>query len=389
LLTGPFQISQVLVFVGGHLIHDAFGGFVAPLLPLIIQKLDLSLALAGSLTAFQRLPSMANPFIGLLADRVNLRWFVILAPAVTAMAMSTIGLAPTYTALVILLLVAGISSAAWHVPAPVMTAQASGSRVGRGMSLFMLGGELARTVGPLLAVGAVSLWGLEGMWRMVPLGVVASLVIHSRLRKVTARAKTVHNGSLIKTWRVLRRALLPITGIILVRSFMTSALTTFLPTLLASEGANLWFASGSLSILELAGALGALTSGTLSDRVGRRQVLAFAMITSPLSMLLFLSVRGWLTIPVLALLGFLALSPSPVMMAIIQENGRDHPATANGLYMAAGFLIRSALLIAVGAIADRWGLRTAFHWSAWMGFLGLPLVFLLPKQAPEPDQPVD
>ena len=385
-LTGPFQAGQVLLFAGGHLIHDVFGSFIAPLLPLIIQKMELSLTLAGSLTVFQRLPSMANPFIGLLADRVNLRWFVILAPTVTAVAMSAIGLAPTYAALAILLLVAGISSAAWHVPAPVMTAQVSGSRIGQGMSLFMLGGELARTVGPLLAVGAVSLWGLEGIWRAIPLGVTASLILYWQLRAVTAHPQTVHNGSLVETWRVLRRALLPITGIIFARSFMTAALTTFLPILLPSEGASLWYASGSLSILELAGALGALTSGTLSDRVGRRQVLAFVMITSPLTMLLFLAVRGWPSMPVLIVLGFLALSTSPVMMAVIQENGRDHPATANGLYMAAGFLIRSAVIVAVGIIADRWGLRTAFQWSALLGFTGLPFVLLLPKQVPEPDQ---
>lgn len=381
--TDSFQSGQVLVFAGGHLIHDTFSSFLAPLLPLLIDKLGLSLTLAGSLSVFQRLPSLANPFIGLLADRVSLRWFVILAPTITAAAMSFIGLAPTYTALAILLLVAGVSSSAWHVPAPVMTAKASGSRIGRGMSLFMLGGELARTLGPLLAVGAVSLWGLEGIWRVLPLGVAASIVIRWRLEDVTARPRTAHNGSLIETWRVLRRALLPITGIIFARAFMTSALTTFLPTLLTYEGASLWFASASLSILEFAGALGALASGTLSDRIGRRQVLAFVSLTGPLAMLLFLATTGWLSVLMLIVLGFLALSTSPVMMAIIQEHGRDHPATANGLYMSAGFLIRSGVIVVVGAIADRWGLRTAFRWSAWLGLFGLPFVWLLPKHFPQ------
>ncbi|OQY26147.1 MAG: hypothetical protein B6I34_00290 [Anaerolineaceae bacterium 4572_32.1] len=377
-LSESFQPNRVFVFAGGHLIHDTFTSFVAPLLPLIIDKLGLSLTLAGSLTVFQRLPSMANPFIGLLADRVSLRWFVILAPAVTAAAMSSIGLAPTYISLAILLLVAGVSSAAWHVPAPVMTAQVSGRKIGLGMSLFMLGGELARTIGPLLAVGAVSLWGLEGIWRTLPLGIAASLLLYWRLHSLTARATRTNNGSLAEAWRGLRKVLLPLTGIIVARSFMTSALTTFLPTLLASEGATLWFASASLSIFELAGALGALTSGTLSDRLGRRRVLFFVMFTSPLAMILFLAVSGWLSVPVLVVLGFLTLSTSPVMMAMIQEQGRDYPATANGLYMATGFLVRSAVVIAVGAVADRWGLRTAFEWSAIAGLLGLPFVWLLP-----------
>ena len=380
---GRFQAGQVLVIAGGHLIHDTFGSFVAPLLPLIIEKLGLSLTLAGSLTVFRRLPSLANPFIRLLADRASLRWFVVLAPTVTAIAMSSIGLAPTFIGLAILLLVAGVSSAAWHVPAPVMAAQASAGRIGQGMSLFMLGGELARTLGPLLAVGAVSLWGLEGIWRLAPLGVAASLVIHWRLRALTARPKTARDGSAIETWRVLRRTLLPIIGITLARSFMTAALTTFLPTLLTSEGANLWFASAALSMLEFAGALGALLSGTLSDQLGRRQVLAFVMATSPLMMILFLALRGWPSVVVLVALGFLTFSTAPVIMAIVQEHGREHPATANGLYMAAGFLIRSAVVVLIGAAADRWGLRTAFQWSATLGFLGLPFVFFLPQSAPD------
>ena len=381
--TGPFQIGQVLIFAMGHLIHDTFSSFLAPLLPLFIDKLGLSLTMAGSLSVFQRLPSLSNPFIGLLADRVSLKWFVILAPTVTAVTMSLIGAAPTYTILVVLLFVSGISSSAWHVPSPVMTAKASGSKIGQGMSLFMLGGELARTVGPLLAVSAVSLWGLEGIWRMIPLGVAASILLYWRLRKVTVNPKTAKTGSLIETWQVLRRALLPIIGIIFARSFMTSALSTFLPTFLTGEGKSLWFASGSLSLMEFAGALGALTTGTISDRLGRRQVLTFIMLMSPLTMLFFLAVEGWLSILSLVLLGFLAFSTTPVMMAIVQEHGRDRPATANGLYMAAGFLIRSAVVVLIGAAADRWGLQTTFQWSAILGFLGLPFAWLLPKRLPK------
>jgi FSR family fosmidomycin resistance protein-like MFS transporter len=380
-LSGPFQAGPVLTLAGGHLIHDTFTSFVAPLLPLIIAKLDLSLTLAGSLAALLQLPSLVNPFLGLLADRGSLRWLAILAPAVTAATMSLIGLAPTYTALAALLLVAGVSNATWHVPAPVMVARAAGQRVGRGMSFFMLGGELARTVGPLLAVGAVSWWGLEGTYRLIPLGVTASLVLYWRTRDVGSVSLGRADGSWAETWRELRRVLLPLTGIIFARGFMVVAMTTYLPTLLTSEGANLWQAGGALSILELAGAAGALTGGTVSDRLGRRRVLALVMLAAPMLMLLFLLVRGgWLIVPTLGLLGFIAFSTNPVLMALVQEYGRDHPATSNGLYMAIGFVGRSLIIVAVGAMADRWGLPTTFQLSAWLGFLGLLFVWLLPQR---------
>ena len=381
-LTDPFQVGPVLTIAGGHLIHDTFTSFVAPLLPLIIDKLDLSLTLAGSLAAFLQLPSLVNPFLGLLADRSNLRWFAILAPTVTATTISLIGLAPTYTVLAALLLVAGVSSATWHVPAPVMVARAAGQRVGRGMSFFMLGGELARTVGPLLAVGAVSWWGLEGTYRLLPLGLAASVVLYWRTRDVDAALPSRAAGSWAETWRELRRVMLPIAGIIFARGFMAVAMTTYLPILLTSEGASLWQAGGALSILELAGAAGAFTSGTVSDRLGRRRVLAVVMLAAPALMFLFLAVReGWLILPALILLGFIFFSTNPVLMALVQEYGHNHPATANGLYMAIGFVGRSLIVVAVGAMADQWGLLTAFQVSAWLGFVGLLFVWLLPKRS--------
>jgi FSR family fosmidomycin resistance protein-like MFS transporter len=380
-ITGTFQTGQVLTIAGGHLIHDIFTSFLAPLLPLIIQKLSLSLTLAGALAAFQQLPSLINPFLGLLADRGSLRWFVILTPAVTATVMSLIGVAPGYTVLVILLLVAGVSTAVWHTPTPAMVARVSGRQVGQGMSFFMLGGALAYTVGPLLAVAAVSWWGLEGIWRLIPLGVAASAALYWRTRGISdARPATHANGSWTESWRELRQVMLPIAGIVVAQGFMTVALSTFLPTFLSSEGASLWQAGSALSVVEVAGAVGALTTGTISDRLGRRRVLAFVLLVSPVLMLLFLAVRGWAIYPALLAVGLTTLSTNPVMMALVQEYSRHHPATANGLYMATTFATKSLIIVGVGAMADYWGLRATFQWCALLGFAGVAFVFLLPKR---------
>jgi FSR family fosmidomycin resistance protein-like MFS transporter len=376
-----FQTGQVLTIAGGHLIHDTFTSFLAPLLPLIIQKLSLSLTLAGTLAAFQQLPSLINPILGLLADRGSLRWFIILAPTVTATAMTLIGVAPGYTMLSILLLVAGLSTAIWHTPTPTLVARASGRQIGQGMSFFMLGGTLAYTVGPLLAVAAVSWWGLEGITRLIPLGMAASAVLYWRTRGIVSAPPTSRtNGSWAESWRELKRVLLPIAGIIAAQGFMLAALSTFLPTLLSSEGVSLWQAGGSLSIFELAGAAGSLTSGTLSDRLGRRRVLALVLLAAPALMLLFLAAKGWAMIPTLLAVGFTALSTNPVTLALVQEYSRDHPSTANGLYMALSFTTQSLTIIAVGAMADRWGLRATFQWCALLGFAGVPFVLVLPRR---------
>ncbi|MBT7783794.1 MAG: MFS transporter, partial [Anaerolineae bacterium] len=165
-----FQAEQVFIISSGHFVHDVYSAFLAPLLPLLIEKFSLTLAMAGSLSAIMQSPALLNPLIGRLADKSNARKFVVFAPAVTATIMSAMGFASSYYALLITLVVAGVSVAAFHAPAPAMIARVSGKRVGKAMGWFMAGGELGRTLGPMLAVWAATAWTLEGMLRVAVLG---------------------------------------------------------------------------------------------------------------------------------------------------------------------------------------------------------------------------
>jgi FSR family fosmidomycin resistance protein-like MFS transporter len=147
---------------------------------------------------------------------------------------------------------------------------------------------------------------------------------------------------------------------------------------LSEEGAGLFFAGASLSILEGAGVIGALLGGSLSDRLGRRVVLFASLLITPLLMFAFLAVDGWLYIPVLLMLGLTALSVGPVIMALVQENSPENRALANGVYMALSFLLRSGVIVVLGGIGDLLNLRAAFIISAVAPLLGLPLILMLP-----------
>jgi len=374
-----FQADRVLTISAGHAVHDTYTAFLAPLLPVFIANLSLSTTEAGLLTVFAQGPSLLQPFIGHLADRVSLRYCVILAPAVTATMMSLLGVAPGYGVLALLLMVTGISSASLHAVGPVMAGNLSGRNLGRGMSFWMVGGELGRTLGPILIVSAVRLLTLEGTpWLMIG-GLLASAILYVRLKDVPGRPPNRGQGL---PWRQALRSLgpllLPLVGIIVVRSFMISALTTYLPTFLSEEGADLWFAGASLSVLEAAGVVGALLGGTLSDRLGRRLVLLISMLVTPLFMFVFLALQGWVRFPTLLALGFTALSATPVIMALVQESLPENRALANGVYMALSFVLRSGVVVVLGALGDLFGLRLAFTASAVISLLGLPLILLLP-----------
>ncbi|GAB4532496.1 MAG: MFS transporter [Anaerolineae bacterium] len=382
-----FQTDRVLTISAGHAVHDTYTAFLPPLLPAFVESLLLSTTQAGLLSVFLGAPSLIQPLIGHLADRVSLRYFVILAPSVTAIAMSLLGVAPGYAALAILLVMAGLSSACLHAVGPVMAGRLSGRSLGRGMGIWMVGGELGRTVGPIVIVSAVALLTLKGTPALMVLGLVTSVVLYLRLRDVPGRPPGIGQSL---PWRLalwgMRRLLLPVVGLIVVRAFTLVALTTYLPLFLTREGANLWLAGASLSILEAAGMVGALAGGAISDWLGRKRVLLVSLVTMAFFMWVFLAVDGLLRFPVLVLLGLTALSVTPVLMAVVQESTPDNRALANGMFMALSFGIRAGVVVVVGLLGDLFGLRLAFTVSALLPLLGVPFVFLLPgKMTTSPD----
>jgi MFS transporter, FSR family, fosmidomycin resistance protein len=379
--TGRFQTTRVAAVALLHFIHDIYTSLLAPLLPLLIQKLQLSLTQAGSLTVVLQLPSLLNPFFGMVADRRKLyRLLLGLSPATTAVLLSLIGLAPNYTVLLLLLLVAGFSVPGIHISGPVMIARVAGDRLGRGMGMFMVGGELARSMGPIVAVWAVSALTLEGLWMLAPVGVVASAVVWWRFRDVPVAGKHQKNTGLINMLSQMRGLLTGILGVFVARSFMAVALMSFLPTYLVYEGRELWISGVALSVFEAAGAVGVLTAGSLSDRWGRQRVLAVCVLIAPLALLAMMFADGAMLFVLLVILGLTVLSSGPVMMALMVENAGENQAAANGIYWALNFAIRALTLLLVGIVADAFGLRTAFFMCAGVALVGAPFVFFVPQR---------
>ncbi len=375
-----FNAGQIFTIAGGHFTHDTYSAFVAPLLPLLQERLATNYTLTGSLAIFTQLPSLLNPLIGYLADRVSLRYFVILAPAITATLLSSLGIVNNYFVVAMLLLAGGISIAAFHAPAPAMIGRLAGKRVGTGMSIFMASGELGRTLGPIVAVAGVGWFGLEGMWRLMFVGWAVTAVLYYRLHDVSARTEAKPAG-LADAWPQIRRVFPVLGWIMLARTGMIVSLTTYLPLYMQDEvEVSLWLAAAALSILEGAGVAGALLSGTASDRFGRKRILGFLLFVSPLLALLFIYGPSWLAIPLLLALGLTAISPTPVLLAVVQDSFPEHRALANGIYIGLNFLVRGLGIWAIGALADVYGLTLAFVVGSIAAFLTLPGVLLLPRR---------
>jgi MFS transporter, FSR family, fosmidomycin resistance protein len=377
-----FHTSEVVTLAAAHGSHDTFFSFLPTVLPLLIEKFSLATGQAGLLTLCSQLPTLAQPFIGYLADHKNLRALIILAPALSATLITLIGVAPSYGAIALLVLLAGFSSAGFHAIAPALAGARSGRQIGRGMGFFMVGGEVGYTFGPLLAVAATGMLTLNGLPWLMTLGFLASAVLYLRLPNLTTVRATRDEASLPLKQALgqLRRLMLPIAGYYVFSSCMLANLTSFLPTFLTSEGTAFALAGFSLSLTQLGGMVGVFSLSLVSDRLGQRNVLLVSTLVTVALVLVFLSTSGWIQIALLLVIGLIAFAPNPAFLSIVQSRFPHNRSLANGVFMTVSFFIRALGVVPVGFLAEHFGLRAVFTGSALLALLSIPFLLMLPKK---------
>ncbi|MEZ4523480.1 MAG: MFS transporter [Thermomicrobiales bacterium] len=131
-----FDQRGTLTVSGAHFAHDLYSSFLGPLIPAVQEKLGVSLFIASLMIPAQQMPSVVQPFVGAWADRTSKRWFVVAAPAVAALGVSTIGLAPHVALILLLLICSGLASAAFHAPSIALVGEYGGSKTGRSDVVF-------------------------------------------------------------------------------------------------------------------------------------------------------------------------------------------------------------------------------------------------------------
>ena len=133
----------VLVLASTHFLVDGFGNILTPLLPVIIPRLNLSLAAAGTL---QMVYLMANSVsqlgFGHVADRWRPRLLLMAGPLVAVSVVTLVGIAHSVWTLGAVLILGGFGAAAFHPPAAALVHRYSGERRGLSMSFCPLFKEL-------------------------------------------------------------------------------------------------------------------------------------------------------------------------------------------------------------------------------------------------------
>lgn len=393
---GEFDVRGTLTITGGHLSHDLYGAFLGPLIPAVQDKLAVPLLIASLMVPAQQLPSIAQPFIGALADRTTKRWFVVFAPAVAAISVSSIGLIPNIWGILLLLVISGLASASFHAPGTALVGELGGNRVGRAMSIFMVGGEVSRSLGPIIITAAISWLTLEGSAVVMVFGLLGTLILFFTLdtsasdRSALERRKSPIN--LRPLLRARQRWLIGLFGMSTMIVLYTGPLTFLLVAFLQEIGHSKWFSGLALSLLFAAGAAGGLFGGSLSDGHGRRKVLTVLLVlTTPvLYLFLFVADRPGPALVMILIAGFISMANKPIQLAVAQDILPEARGQISGLMLAFGFVAMSAVTLGLSALGDRFGLADAMWILPIFSLLAIPFIwFLPPPGAPLPMPPQD
>jgi FSR family fosmidomycin resistance protein-like MFS transporter len=282
-----------------------------------------------------------------------------------------------------ILFVAGIGTAGFHPQSFMLAGAVSADRRGAGLSFFIAGGELGYAIGPLYVAAIVGAVGLSGTMIAVVPGLAFCAVVWWYVRPwrvVRPRAE----GGWRSDVRQHGRAFVLIWIVVVLRSIITIAHILFIPLLLRQQGESLILGGTAVFLFGGIGAIGGLLGGIISDRVGRRALLAVSLATSAPLLLLFGSIRGPAALVPLALAGFALYLGAPVAVVMAQEMMPRRASLASSLVTGLSWGTAGLSLTAVGAIADRIGLAATLMSTTVLALPALAAVWALPGRPAEP-----
>jgi len=374
-----------------HVVVDGYTNIYAPLLPLLIPHLGMSLATAGTVAmCFQLANSVSQLGFGALADRWRPRLLVMAGPLVAVVVLSFVGLSTSPFMLGVILVAGGLGGAAFHPPAAALVYRLSDHRKGLAMSVHLSGGSLGFSAAPILFAPFIAFMGLQ--WS--PLIMIPGLLALAwTLRHVpTFTLPAAHERS---TWKSLRPAAVPLSLLyftIVLRTATSYGFMTFTPTLLTQQGYTIGEASLAVSLYLFASGIGGFIGGPLADRVGPRRVIVWSLVAA----VPFMAAAPWLSplgfTVMLAIGGLLLQSTLPISVTFAQSFVKGGAATVSSLMMGFAWGVGSLAVPLIGAGADRFGIERTLAMLAFLPLVAAALAAGLPATGSsrrDPGTPVE
>ena len=387
---GPFGLHRtVLLLAATHFIVDGYGNILAPLLPLLITNLGLSLFAAGTLQmCFQLANSVSQLAFGHIADRWRPRTLLLAGPILCVTILPLIGLAPTSVMVAVVLILGGLGGAAFHPPAAVLVHQHSGEQRGLAMSFHITSGTLGQAIAPLAFAPFVQQYGLSATpLLMVPALIILGAILLRRMPAIE-RLQESHDTGGFRALRPYARPLTLLYFIVVLRTLTTASFSTFVPVMLTLRGLTLAQAGTAVSVYLFATGLGGFFGGPTADRFGPRRVIMLSLVSAVPFLAVAPLLSGWQFVATLAMGGFLLQSTLPVNVTFGQTIAPISAATVSSLMMGFAWGVGGLTVPFVGMLADNIGIPHTLMVMSAVPLVAAALALPLPSTHRVPSVPV-
>lgn len=372
--------KKLWIATGGHFTTDFYNGFLAPLLPIIVVKMDLSLALAGLLLSiFSISNSLLQPVAGMLSDRMNRSYFILFGPVITATFLGFIGWVNQYWTLIFILIGSGIGTSIFHPQSAAIVGGLVNQRKGFFMSIYNMAGALGVAVGSIIIIPLTTQFGLKASIYTVIPAFLLFLYSFNFLKNSEVRVKKRNsNLNLLHAIKPHWVTVLLLHIIVVIRAILILSFSGFIPLYLTSKGETPFFGGLALAVFQFFATAGILAGGHVYDRIGARKTLILSFIlVLPLG-LVVLNLSPMWGLPFLGMMGFLLTFSTPVNIILGQQIVPENAGFMSALMMGFAWGVAGLLMTPIGAIADVWGLHATLTAISFVALLGLVFVSIIP-----------
>lgn len=361
----------------GHFTTDFYNGFLAPLLPIIVVKLNLSLTLAGVLLSiFSISNSLLQPISGFIDDRLNRNYFLLFGPLITAFFMGFLGWVNQYWTLIIILIMGGIGTSMFHPPGAAVVGRLKNNRKGLSMSIFNTAGALGVTLGTLIIIPFINRFGSKSTIVTVLPAILFFIYSYKFfLSEKLFRPDTKHRSHLLRDVKPHSLLLINLYLIVVIRAITVLTFSGFIPLYLTSQGQSAVFGGIALAIFQFFTTVGILIGGHLFDQIGTRKILILSFIFVLPFALVFINLPTIWGLPFLAIMGFFLSSSTPVNIILGQEIVPTQASLMSSIMMGLGWGVAGLFMTPIGAIADAIGLYWTLTLISGLSLVGLMLVY--------------
>jgi FSR family fosmidomycin resistance protein-like MFS transporter len=137
----------------------------------------------------------------------------------------------------------------------------------------------------------------------------------------------------------------------------------------------------TLALFSLAGALGGMVGGSLSDTWGRKAVIIVSGIACVPLLYGMLHTDGLLALTLLSLAAAMLSGANATVIAFAQELVPSRAGTASSLVMGLGWGLAGLVLIGFGSLADGLGVARALDLVVLLPLLTIACAMALPQEA--------